>query len=57
LESRILIMKRDLLWTVISVGLIIAVGTLAVVLGGIPNASNLAWAAERWELLMRHLRR
>ena len=50
-------MKKDLLWTIIAIGLIMLVGTVAVVHGGIFRVSNLTGTAERWESLMRQLRR
>ena len=53
----ILKMKKDLLWTLIAIGLIMLVGTFAVVLVGISSVPNLTGTAERWEFLMRQLRR
>jgi hypothetical protein len=56
-EPQILKMKKDHLWTIIAIGLIMLVGTFAVVQGGIFSVSNLTGTAERWEFLMRQLRR
>jgi len=50
-------MKKEALWTAITVGLIMLVGTLTVVLGGASSLLCLSSTAERWEFLMRQLRR
>jgi hypothetical protein len=50
-------MKKDLLWTIIAIGLIMLVGTFSVLQRGIFSVSNLTGTAEHWEFLMRQLRR
>jgi hypothetical protein len=50
-------MKKDLYWTIIAVGLIILVGTMTVLQGGASSLLDLSETAERWEFLMRQLRR
>ena len=50
-------MKKDPLWTIIAIGLIMLLGTFAVVLVGISSVPNLTGTSESWEFLMGQLRR
>ena len=49
-------MTKEALWVAIAVGLIVLLGIFAVVQGG-TSLLSLSSTAERWEFLMRQLRR
>jgi hypothetical protein len=49
--------KKQALWTAIAIGLITSIGIFIIVQGVASGLSNLSGEAERWETLMRRLRR